>query len=423
MKGFFSLSQADTTLQGDALCSMCPLSSANCLTPKMPPTGKFQKQILIVGEAPGAEEDKVGKQFVGKAGKKLRWALSLLDYDLERDFLVTNTVNCRPPKNRTPVRKEIEACRPMLLSLIDKYKPKVIILLGSVATQLIKVEWKKGIDSFLSVTGHLIPSKRFNCWLAPIFHPSFVMREEARNPVINKLFLYQLRNAISYADKPLPFNYLDEPEKCSKLLLEEKDIIIQLKKVLRIARKNKIALAFDYETTGLKPHAEVHKIHNISFSYDLNQSYSFWTDGNEDFLNLWFRILKHPNILKIAHNMKYEDSWTYHLYGFRPKPWYWDTMLVAHVLDNRSNLVSLKLQSYLHFGVAGYDDDIKKFLKADTSNDKNTVAFAPKQKILLYNAIDSLMTFRLFAYQHTIIYKEDVQGISNLNKEPFLAYI
>ena len=430
--GFFNLNESSVTrgitatsdpALNEPLCLKCPLNGVGCLTPKMEPTGDFKKQAMVIAEAPGAEEDKRGIQLIGKAGQYLREVLYDINYDLDRDFIKLNAVNCRPPKNRTPVNKEIQCCRPMVLGSIYKHKPKVILLLGAVALKsVLGTEWTKDVSTFGSWSGFVIPSRKFNAWISPIYHPSFVLRERDKNPVMDKLFKDQLEYALSYLDKPLP-KFKNEQE-CSKSLLTNDEVYTELRKLLTIADDKKIAFAFDYETSGLKPHANHHHIYTISFSYDFDQAYAFWYDeSDKKMARLWRKVLKHNNILKIAHNMKYEDRWTYHRLGFNINPWYWDTMLVAHILDNRSNIVSLKKQAYLHLGVVGYDEDVKKYLTADTSNALNSIDTAPKQKILLYNAIDSLVTFRLFCYQYLMIYGNERNSISNLKLRPFKPYI
>jgi len=404
-------------------CSKCKLYKAGCLTPKMQPTGNYQHQLMVIAEAPGAEEDKKGIQLIGPSGQYVRSVLVDLGYNLDEDFIKLNAVNCRPPNNRTPTNKEIEYCRPMITSTIEQYQPKVILLLGMTAVKsVIGVEWTKDLDQISSWTGFLIPSRRFNAWLAPVYHPSFVIRNKDYNPVVDLVFRQDVARALTYEHKPLL--QVEDEKKCSQILFTNQEVYIELRKLLRKADQNKLVMAFDYETSGLKPHKPGHQIHCVSFSYDFNKAYAFWWDNEDTKLKrLWKKVLRHPNILKVAHNMKYEDTWTYFILGYSPDPWHWDTMQVAHILDNRPHITSLKRQYYLHFGLAGYDDDVKKFLQADTSNTVNTVDRAPKQKILLYNAIDSLATFRLYCYQHAILHQLDPLDITNLELGMFAPYV
>ncbi|MEE8335101.1 MAG: uracil-DNA glycosylase [Candidatus Neomarinimicrobiota bacterium] len=89
--------------------------------------------LLLVGEAPGAEEDKVGQPFVGRAGKLLDKILTAIKRDRFRDVYICNVLKCRPPSNRDPLAGEVESCEPHLLHQIHLIKPKLIVALGRVA--------------------------------------------------------------------------------------------------------------------------------------------------------------------------------------------------------------------------------------------------------------------------------------------------
>ncbi len=101
--------------------------------------GEKNAKIMIVGEAPGAEEDKTGKPFVGRAGRLLRNTLSSLG--LEETY-ITNVVKHRPPNNRKPKKAEIKACSEFLIAEIQILKPKIILALGSTACEFLTGERK-----------------------------------------------------------------------------------------------------------------------------------------------------------------------------------------------------------------------------------------------------------------------------------------
>ncbi len=101
--------------------------------------GQENAKIMIVGEAPGAEEDKTGKPFVGRAGKLLR---DTLNYNTLKEIYITNVVKHRPPNNRKPKKDEVEACSKFLLEEVEIMKPKVIIALGSTASKFLTGEEK-----------------------------------------------------------------------------------------------------------------------------------------------------------------------------------------------------------------------------------------------------------------------------------------
>jgi DNA polymerase len=115
------------------VCTRCPLWESRTIA--VPGDGKMNAKVMIIAEAPGREEDESGHPFVGSAGRYLDHVLE--GTGLERsDFFITNTVKCRPPKNRTPKSKEVETCTSnYLFEQIELIDPKLIVLLGGVAAK------------------------------------------------------------------------------------------------------------------------------------------------------------------------------------------------------------------------------------------------------------------------------------------------
>jgi DNA polymerase len=135
--------------------------------------GNPAARLMIIGEAPGAEEDQQGKPFVGKSGQLLDQILRSVSFDPAVDVFVTNAVFRRPPGNRVPTPEEITWYRPYLLELVRLVDPPVILLVGSVATRSILDE-KRGITQ---IRGQWFP---WHGRLAmPIFHPAYLLRTPA----------------------------------------------------------------------------------------------------------------------------------------------------------------------------------------------------------------------------------------------------
>ncbi len=95
----------------------------------VPGEGNPQADIMFIGEAPGAEEDKQGLPFVGAAGKFLNEMLEMISLR-RKDVFIANILKCRPPANRDPMPEEVAACWPWLLEQIKFIKPKLVVLLG-----------------------------------------------------------------------------------------------------------------------------------------------------------------------------------------------------------------------------------------------------------------------------------------------------
>ncbi len=115
-------------------CTRCPLSQSRTIA--VPGEGPARADILLIGEAPGRDEDRAGRPFVGRAGSILDGCLKDAGIDRFRVF-ITNVVKCRPPENRRPKREEMEACRAYLESQIELLQPKVVILMGNAAARAV----------------------------------------------------------------------------------------------------------------------------------------------------------------------------------------------------------------------------------------------------------------------------------------------
>lgn len=414
IRGFFSLGVKTKSTKildsgKTASCASCGLYQF-VLSPKMEAYGNFNRKILNIGEAPGDEEDRKGRQWQGKAGKRLQQEYKRLGVDLFDDCLNINAVNCRPTEksgaNRTPTAHEMQCCRPRVFSVIKEYKPNVIILLGTKAIESVLGNiWTKDLGGIGKWRGLIIPDQSVNAWICPVWHPSFMERQQGFIEM-DTIWKHDLKNALAMVDVPLP-EFYDTTKQIGILNTEQRV------KLLRKMVHKKEGFAFDYETTGLKPHQTGHKIVCASVCSRENKAYAFAFPAKDtESYDLWRTLLSDSTIPKIGHNIKYEHQWTEVLLNTEVQGWEWDTMLATHILDNRRGVCSLKFQTYVNFGVAGYDSDISQYLKGDdkkTANSFNSLRelSANKgffnsvlgQKLLLYCGKDSLFTFRLAKQQ------------------------
>jgi DNA polymerase len=131
------------------ICTKCPLHQSRILA--VPGDGKYSAKVMIIGEAPGREEDESGHPFVGAAGRFLDRMLEGTGHK-RADFFITNIVKCRPPKNRVPKKLEVDTCTSnYLFEQIALINPKLIVLLGGVAAKKIL-----GIKSINEARGKVI---------------------------------------------------------------------------------------------------------------------------------------------------------------------------------------------------------------------------------------------------------------------------
>ncbi|HUC13556.1 MAG TPA: uracil-DNA glycosylase family protein, partial [Acidimicrobiales bacterium] len=354
-------------------------------------------------EGPGAEEDRLGKPWQGKAGKVLQEALSDLKVDLVRDCVSVNSVNCRLPGNRVPTPHEMACCRNKIVQpAIDRTKPRVVILLGGSAVSSVLGSIYPGAEEQIGKwRGNVIPVPEWGCWVCPTFHPSYIMREERRRE-IRTVWEQDLERAVAQLSCPVP-----EPEDLRALvtiLRTEDEVCAALERVLR----RKGLFSFDYETTGLR--AILHRPVCASFAQSPNRAYSFMFRGSERVAALWRAVLEDPEIGKISHNLKFEDSWSRAHFGVREIEWAWDGLLAAHVLDQRPGICGLKHQAFLHFGIRGYDDLISPYLKStddrDPAAENRIFEFIERygeDECLIYCGLDSLVEMRLALRQREAI--------------------
>jgi DNA polymerase len=400
MKGFFEDEEKEPT--GELVeflnCKQCKLDKT-CKSPRMEMSGKGKKGILFIAEAPGETEDRLGTQLVGDAGNTFRKYLSALNIDLDEDCWKTNALSCRPPKNKTPSDPQIKYCRPRVMKVIEETKPTVIGLLGMAAVKsVIGSQWKKDIRTMARWRGWAIPDRHFKTWIIPTYHPSYIMRRENESkngegdPGI-KLFEQDLKKIVNYLDMD-PSEYWSDEEDKIIIMTDEQEIINYL--TLLTSNDWPEWVSFDYETTGLKPYKKGHDIICVSICDGFySRSFRMYPSIRE----LFCKFLKNKS-KKIASNLKFEEVWSRAILNTSVNNWGWDTMQVAHILDNREDITSLKFQTYIRYGLADYSSDIEKYIISDDeekegANTFNDIRKAPLKSLLKYNALDSLLEYRL----------------------------
>lgn len=158
--------------QKSADCHLCPLSEGR--TRVVFGDGNPKGRIVLVGEAPGKDEDLSGIPFVGRAGLLLDNILASVGLS-RREVFIINTVMCRPPGNRPPLPEEQAACRPFLLRKLETIQPAMVVSLGAVATKALLMDPEAAITR---LRGQRIPMGSF--YLYPTFHPAALLRDPAK---------------------------------------------------------------------------------------------------------------------------------------------------------------------------------------------------------------------------------------------------
>ena len=135
-------------------------------------SGNVHAPLMVVGEAPGADEDAQGLPFVGAAGAMLTKMLAAIGLDRKNDVFITNVLKCRPPDNRTPESTEIETCRRIVEAQIGIIKPKAFLLLGRIAAHAL-LPTRESISSLRAQTFFINGAPAF-----VTYHPAALLRNE-----------------------------------------------------------------------------------------------------------------------------------------------------------------------------------------------------------------------------------------------------
>lgn len=155
----------------------------------VPATGPEDAEVLLIGEAPGANEVEKGEPFVGRAGGKMNDILS--DIDVGRSELyITNLMKIRPPENRDPKKDEIEAWAPLIEKEIDEVDPEIIITLGNFPSRYM-LDTSKGISK---IHGRVFTRKEQK--IMPVYHPAATLYDRSKTPELEK----DLRKAFGKED-------------------------------------------------------------------------------------------------------------------------------------------------------------------------------------------------------------------------------
>jgi uracil-DNA glycosylase family 4 len=365
------------------------------LNPKFGHTGSGKKGILLLGSANSAAEDERRKYWQGQAGRLLSTTLSNLDIDMERDCWSINAVQCRCEEN--PTGHQLDCCRKSLFQTITEHKPRVIIAFGwHPLYSLIGQKYNSDIGEFSRWRGWQIPDFEFNCWICPVYHPTWVMESKGKETQL--IWNLDLERAVKTREKQL--QQFPKPE------------IQYLEDLTPLLNIESGTVAIDFETTGIKPHAAGHRIVCASVALSPTFAYAFMISSDRAELQPFLRLLENPNVGKIGHNIKYEHIWAHTRWKCEIQGWQWDSMQAAHILDNRRGIVGLKLQTYLHFGQPDYSSEISPWLKSTEEKNGNSMnkvlqlceSKEGRRKLMKYCAQDTLYTYRLSLLQQDIIW-------------------
>ena len=162
-------------------CTLCKTRTKTVFSGGIP-----NSKLMLIGEAPGYYEDQQGEPFVGKAGQLLDRIFASVGLSRQKDVYICNTLKCRPPENRDPLPEEKEACSEYLEAQIEILKPRIILLCGKVAVNSM-LNTNQGITK---LRGKWFEGPYFSKMM-PIFHPSYLLRNDSREKGSPKWLMWQ----------------------------------------------------------------------------------------------------------------------------------------------------------------------------------------------------------------------------------------
>ena len=182
-----------------ARCQRCQLAKGR--TKVVFGNGPVPCNLMLIGEAPGADEDLQGFPFVGRAGKLLTQILASVNINRPDDIYIANTVKCRPPENRAPLAVEQAACAPYLEYQLKTVRPKILLLTGTPAVKaVLKID-----EPMTKIRGKWFKLGSTNIEVMPIFHPAYLLRNPSKEKGSPKWLTWQdmqeIKHALEYVKK------------------------------------------------------------------------------------------------------------------------------------------------------------------------------------------------------------------------------
>ncbi len=381
----WSEARADAKRRMDSAthCDLCELDKT-CRTSNIEPDDagvgpEDAADVLIVGEAPGADEDSQGIPFVGRSGQLLREIVKevgLANYGV----VYTNVVRCRPPANATPSKKEIGYCLGLLQEEIVEYDPEVVVLLGNVPLNAILGE--SGITNWRGVV-----VERDGRIYVPTFHPAYILRNVGALPEIIADFEKVVDVLEGNITPPADADYRME-------LVVTRQQANEMAEAIRQAGE----CSFDTEITSLRPFDLNQDIVMCSFAVDEPNKRAWAVSPNQYVQPIVKGLLVDDAVEKIGHNIKFDalaalgiwDIWVESITG--------DTMLLSYILDSRPGRHGLKVLAGRYLGMYDYDRKLKQVHSWSKDADPakgGDLGLVPQDVLADYAAKDAIATLEL----------------------------
>jgi len=299
----------------------------------------------------------------------------------------------------------------MLQADILRLRPRVIVPMGVSAIQGTighRLEGRIKNTKPTAFIGTQIPDQEMQAWICPT-ESLLYMLENERKTDLQDIFRQNISEAVARASMPLP----PKPNLNLELIQDPWQAVDFLKALHTDSLKHGFEVGFDYETTGLKPHAEGHQIVCASVGWeDRCAAFPMFQDAR--FQDTWKALLTDPDVGKGAHNAQFENMWTHHCLGYWVEGWSFDSCLDAHIIHN-GRPSSLKYEVYTRTGILGYDMAMNKYLESEEKgcNSFNRILEAPIEDVLEYCGMDSRYMMEVRSQQRADLAKWRPQMIGS----------
>jgi len=365
----------------DPKCRDCALHQTAGRVGYCTGTGPARCNILFLGEAPGAEEERRGRPFVGAAGKLLLDLLEEAEWELP--YAITNTTWCRPPSNRKPTKREILACSARhMWPAIEQVRPRMIVCLGNTAFSTMK-------DQFSGVSVKDFRRKTFtierqfrekrSSWrkrrrevvVTGTYHPAAIFRMPALRQVVIDDLRWIQKIYLGKGDEGI------EDPKTRKYVLQAEGEEAEPYKVGK-------RFSIDLETTTFNPWAKDARILSVAVSSTPLQAaaYEF---GNGRACRRAVSKVSSERHTKIGHNLKFDLLWLAKE-GWKVRGPVWDTLVAWHLISEDYPDKSLEHLAARFTPMGHYADGMKQ---------KRGTFTEVTKELLQYNAMDADATYRL----------------------------
>lgn len=386
-------------------CDSCTLKSEwrHISSPKMPITIPYRNpdetEVLVLGEAPGEQEDQAGEVFIGPTGRLLRDTVP----PRERDRIAyQNTVRCHPPKNRDPTPREIYCCDEYLEDDVARL-PKLKGILGVGGIPLSKFITETTITR---IHGERFPVRIGDrtLWYYPIVHPSFVLRSmqggrkhDTPATAVFRANIKQFFKGIDHWPKPRIYDIRPEDVLVPHDLADAESALAEMQD----------PIGLDLETNALRPFGADARILSAALS-DGKITIAFAIDHPEQ-KNEWglpFLLRAAATRRWIAHNAAFELVWLRVAAERAGIAWQWapfdDTMAQVRLYHRRDSLLNLAIATRIHLGV-----NVKKITSIVTEK----ITEYPLKDVLPYNGLDALGSALVFRALDGQVNKEHYNAI------------